>query len=280
MGGTASNKGSQTIQFKYYDPLNSDHFDQHLQDILPVGVYDGGQIEKITDVSVDIHPLSCIISDGTQMVKSTTSVAYTLAVAAGTPWIVASWDYQSLTAWYVDIKAVAEADIGANDLVLGYCNYTMAVLNYIEYFIKPIDSSDEPVGISRFPKSMKQLLRPLPLYTAAMKVFVQGGWINYGSANVDVDGQESALMAAPVAHPRLDLVYIDNAGAVQIETGAEAAVPEPPSHMNKIAIAEIYLTVGQTTILAADIHDVRPWINLGGAGELAGLDLALMLMGA
>ena len=266
MGGTGTNKGNQDIQFKFYDPLNSDHFDKRNQGIIPCGIYSGGLLTKIDNTHVEVSPMVVEIQDGTHQARVQTTVAYTVGVGAATPYIVLDWDWQSLSAWYMDIKSVASPS--GYQLVVGKCLFAGATLTGFEY---PERSS--PIALADF-------LKVLPLETPAMRVRVTTGWCSYGASRIAVAAQESAIITAPTVNPRIDLAYIDSGGNLLIKGGTELASPVPPEHTGLIVLAEILLVPAQTSILESDITDCRPFVNLGGSSELSGLDLSLLFLGA
>jgi hypothetical protein len=268
MGGTGTNKGNQSIQFKYYDPLDSDHFDKRNQGIIPVGVYQGGGMTKVDDSNVTVHPLVTEISDGTHQARVQTQSDYVVAVTPATPYIVLSWDWQSLSAWYMDIKSVAFGGWGTDDIIVGKAVYAGSTLVGFDFEDKTV------------PLMLDQFLKVEALTTPSMKVFVNTGYVSYGSSKIPVAGQESATLTAPTTNPRIDLIWIDTAGNVQIEQGAEAASPVAPDHTNKIVLAEITLQPATTAITQDLINDTRPWVNLGGAGGLAGILSSFLTMGA
>jgi len=268
MGGTGTNKGNQDIQFKYYDPLNSDHFDKRNQSIIPCGIYTGGLLTKVDNSNAQLSPLICEIQDGTQQARVETQSNYTVGVAPATPYVVLSWDWQALSSWYMDIKAVADPSVDPDYLVVGKCIYAGPTLTGFEYAER---SS---------PLSMADFLKCLPLESPAMYVRCTSGWCSYGASRINVAAQNSPAIAAPLVNPRIDLAYIDSGGNLLIELGAEDPSPTPPDHSGKIVLAEITLTVGQTTIDTGDITDARPFLNLGGEGSLSGIRSAFLMMGA
>lgn len=63
---------------------------------------------------------------------------------------------------------------------------------------------------------------------------------------------------ADVTNPRLDLVVVDSAGALQIRAGTAAANPKPPARTaNDVVLAVIYIPALLATIVAGDIVDLR-----------------------
>jgi len=267
MGGTGTNKGNQDIQFKYYDPLNSDHFDRRNQSIIPCGIYKGGLPTKIDNSNVSVSTLICEIQDGAQQARVQTVSAYTVGVTASTPYIVLDWDWQSLSAWYMDIKSVSAPS--TYQLVVAKCNYSGGTLTGFDFSLR-----NNPIAFSEF-------LKVKPLEVPGMRVRIGNGWCTYGTTRIAVLAQESALLPAPTAgNGRIDLAYIDSGGNLLIKPGTPAGSPTPPEYTGMIVLAEITLATGQLTIQEAHILDARPFINLGGGGSDVGLDLSLMFIGA
>jgi len=104
--------------------------------------------------------------------------------------------------------------------------------------------------------------------TPNMTIKVDAGSFLYNDAIVSNSQQTTATITAPSSNPRIDLVVIDSyTGVVSVITGAEAASPSPPAlTAGKTPIAQIALSVGQTSILNANITDVR--VSMGGAAPI------------
>lgn len=85
------------------------------------------------------------------------------------------------------------------------------------------------------------------------------------------------VLTAPVANPRMDLVYADlTSGAVGVVTGTEAAVPVMPLlPANKYAVAAIALTVGMTSITNTALADLRSLLVSASSGS-GGVSLAMI----
>jgi len=94
---------------------------------------------------------------------------------------------------------------------------------------------------------------------AAMTITIDAGSMFVAGAIVSKAAQTSGAIAAPSSHPRIDRAVIDQATAVlSIITGAENASPSPPAiTAGKLPIAQILLTVGQSSIVNANITDER-----------------------
>lgn len=100
---------------------------------------------------------------------------------------------------------------------------------------------------------------------ANMTVQIDAGSVFDGTALTERAQQTSGAITAPSVNPRRDLVYIDRAtGALGIATGTEAASPADPTlPFNKLPVARIALSVGQTSITNADLTDLRNLTHLG-----------------
>lgn len=112
--------------------------------------------------------------------------------------------------------------------------------------------------------------------TPNMTVRLEAGvvWTGPGSVATEVAAQDSGTITAPSSNPRIDrIVVTQTAGAIAVVSGAEAASPSAPAISgNHIPIAQIALTVGQTTIQNEDITDERPiafGLDTGGGSGIS-----------
>lgn len=253
MGGTAINKGSQNVFFQYNDPLTSTEFDSHLLDVIPTGVYKGASLAKIADDTVQVSPWVVAIADGLYLVTGRSSATYNVVgVSASLPMIVMSWDYNSIASWYIDVKAVSKASLTPTDIVLGEALYAGPTMTGFDYSLRTTAMS------------LANFCKVRPTEPASMAVDIGAGWVNYGTTRAPVNAQLSPYFVAPLSDPRIDLLYVDNAGVIQVEAGVEAGSPVAPSHSGKIVLAEIYLLTTDTEINEDMITDCRPFLGLSG----------------
>jgi hypothetical protein len=98
--------------------------------------------------------------------------------------------------------------------------------------------------------------------TPDMTVKVAAGSLMVNDALTEKAIQTSATITAPVTHPRIDRVVIDQiSGVASIITGTEAASPSAPAiTAGKIPVAQIALTTSTTAITNALITDERPFV--------------------
>lgn len=246
-----SNIGSQTICLKFFDALNSAVLNNIAKDVRKVGIYSGGYLTKVSDVSVTLSALTCEISDGTYQVRGATASTVTVTVATGTPYVVLRWTYTgSASADYMDFLAVAVGSILSTDVVVGKCSFSGATLTGFDYASRTN------------PNVMDLFLKTEPRATPDMYVMVRAGRANYSGVNYDIATQVSPLFTAPVSNSRIDLLQINTSGALIVTQGTAAASPTVPSYGGLITLAEVTLTSGQTTITSSSIKDVRSFTSI------------------
>ena len=244
--------GSQSIQVNFNAPANSVSWTKRLVDLIPRGIFKGGLLTKITNVSISLSPLVVEIGDDFYQVRVSTASAVTITVTTGTPYIILRWVYTGATSNYMDVFAVASGSVQTNDIIVGKCVFAGATLTGFDY-----GDSTWQRSTPNFPHLM---LRVEARQTPDMTVVIRGGRTNYGTANLEVEVQISSVFTAPTVNPRIDVVYVDTDGLVKVYTGSEAVTPSVPSYNSKKVLAEISLSVGMTSITETEIKDVRNFI--------------------
>ena len=99
----------------------------------------------------------------------------------------------------------------------------------------------------------------LPAGLSQMTILVDPGSLFVSGAIVSQAQQQSAVITAPVANPRIDRVVIDGlTGAISVITGVENASPSAPAiTQGKLPCCQILLSVGETAIGNSTITDER-----------------------
>ena len=255
-----SNLGTQTISVKYFDGVNSPVVNNIALDVRKTGIYSGGYLTKVSDVTVTLSPLTCEIGDGTYQVRAKTAADVSITVASATPYVVLRWIYTgNASADYLDFKAVAVGDILATDLIVGLCSYTGSSLTGIVYTSR------------NTPNVMDLFLKVEPTVAASMYVRVRAGRVNYGSVNYDIADQLTSVIVVPGSNSRIDLVQVNTSGAIVVTSGAIAASPVAPDYGGLVTLAQITVVAGQTQITASSIKDVR---SFGSGGVVIPLPVA------
>lgn len=103
-----------------------------------------------------------------------------------------------------------------------------------------------------------------------MTVAVASGLV-YSDPNVrTVTGANATIAAANATNPRIDMVVIDAAGAIQTRGGTAAAAPKPPVlTAGDVALAQIFVPANDTTISSDQITDMRLMISRAVYGTLS-----------
>lgn len=111
----------------------------------------------------------------------------------------------------------------------------------------------------------------MTIYVPAFQAYINGALVSFPGGN-------SAAMVAPAANPRIDRVYLTDAGALAISTGAEDASPTAPALVaNTVPICLVYHRVGSVHIDDADdgsnsyiYRDDRPFYQgVGASGSVS-----------
>jgi hypothetical protein len=243
---TATNKGSQNVFFQYGDPLTGAEFGAKETKVSALGIYDGGLLSIVDNTSVTVSSWTAVITDGTTTVTARAGASYDVSGVSSTNRnIILRWSYNTRNDWYVDVLAVADGSVATNDLVVGRVVYSGAVITGFNYATRSV------------PMSLEHFLRVVPTVPASMRVVVKSGWCNYGTSRLFIATQLSSNFTPPVSNPRIDVIYVDSVGALQILTGTEAVSPTAPAYGGKIVLAEISLTVGMSAIATSNIVDAR-----------------------
>jgi len=240
--------GVQERTVAYFDPVDSSIVNRIGKDVRKTGIYSGGYLTKVSDVSVSLSALSCEITDGTHQERIRTTTAATVTVSSTLTYVVLRWTYTGSAAVdYMEILGIAAGSLQANDLIVGVCSYSGSTLQGFVYTLRSN------------PQIMDLFLKVEPTVAASMYCRVRAGRVNYGTANYDIVDQLTPLMAAPVAGTNVYAIQVNAAGAVIATLNATT----PPSYGGLVTLAEITLTVGQTTITASSIKDVRSFVTSG-----------------
>lgn len=73
-----------------------------------------------------------------------------------------------------------------------------------------------------------------------------------------VAAADVTISAANATNPRIDLIVVDSAGALQVRAGTAAASPKPPVRTaNDVVIAAVYVPANDTAIATTQITDMR-----------------------
>lgn len=244
--------GNQVITVKFFDPVDSDVANRIGIGVRKVGIYSGGYLTKVDDVTATLSIFDCEVGDGTYQIRGTTGVSVNVTVSSAAPYVIIRWTYTgSASDDYMEFLALSSIAILPTDVIVGKCNFSGATLTGFDYTERTN------------PNIFDLFLKVEPTAPASMYLRVRAGRVTYSVSTYHVIDQLSPLFSAPGSNSRIDLVQINTSGAVIITQGTPAGSPVAPNYGGLVTIAEVTLASGQTTITQSSIRDVRSFIGSG-----------------
>jgi hypothetical protein len=278
------NYGNQVISFDYRQEARAKGFDQIFCDVLPYGLYTGGNLSRVSDTVINVGFLVCVIkSDENDKValriETLEEQDISLAVSPGSayadiskPYIVLRFGWQDTEANYMNMLVVgwstdpAENDPGKLhplDIILGKVVFQETSPGSGQYVI----AGESPFDLSRrhnvFIKETESIAGQFRVSSSELdpkKVFVSGGKLNTSKGRFFISGAEFPSAGVPDtgAMGRTDLVALNAYGQFLLIQGTpSAAVPAPPPGYGTYKVlAEIRRGPNRTDILGTDIVQV------------------------
>lgn len=262
------NKGQQTIIWKFETPIDSDHLNQLFYKVIKAGVYEGMELIREDDTTVQITAGVMVIQDKDgrpQTLRiSTDANTFAVGVSPAEPVIVWRYQYAKADSVYADIIVTDRPSVLPTDIVLGEALFTGTTM------LETFDSAQRSVGFQTEVRNILDRFRVTAI-EASRNVLVGSGFASFGDSSFSFDESDtssitdppwSGLGFQPIATPgysRIDLLFINTSGELEIEQGGESVTPNPPAHQQRFVLAEVFIVVGQSAILQRDIKDVRPW---------------------
>ena len=252
------NHGIQTVTHQYHLEASGVNFGKRLLNILPTGIYSGGYLTKVSNSEVTLSLFVVEIRDSTTQVSVRSAASATLnaanldsgAISSTTPYLVMRWGYAASALNYLEIHAIASLnDRLQNDLIIGRCVFVGSDLDSFDY-------SDRS-----FPSILDKFLRVEA--ASGLYVRLRGGIVCTSSRRFVVPDQLVGPFTVPASpNSRIDLVYVDTSGSVQIQQGTPAVTPSVPDYGGRLVLAEVLLVNGDTSIPWNRIIDARSFVNL------------------
>ena len=204
---------------------------------------------------MELSPGLCFIQDTINNVgtRIETGSAQNLTVNNATPFIILRFSWADAQNNYMDMLAVANADIQENDLIVGRCVYDDVGTTLSTTF----DYTRRTIFYTNKQKIEDSYLRVTPTEPASNQVTVSSGVLNSSKGNLLVAGGNYPVGGIQnTINGRIDLVYIDENGAVQILLGTDQANPVAPRYGNRKVIAEIRRGASRTSVKGNEIFRV------------------------
>lgn len=246
----------QKLSFDYNSAATAKIFNGVSYGLTPKGIYSGFTLSKLSNTTVIVSAGSCYIQDtvnsvGTRVETGANTEAIT--VSSSTPFIILRFDWIDSQNNYMDVLAVASADIRDEDLVVGRCVFDEAGVVMDSVF----DLTRRSINILAKINYESTALRVTPTEPRSNQVIVSAGILNSSKGNLLISGGTYPTAGlADTRNGRNDLIYIDENGIVQVILGNDSPTPITPRYGNRKVIAEIRRGATRTNIKGSEIFKV------------------------
>ena len=267
-----SNKGGQVAVFNFKQEARAIGFNQAFCDILPYGIYTGGELSKVSNTTIDVAPLTCIIksynNDKVALRQETTSNYRVDDVSPSKPYIVIRYGWLEQEFNYMTILAVGGSEnpdmevdekLHSLDIILG-----KVVYDGIEIPSDNKKAFDLTLRQDVFFNKSAKLFNQFKVSATdpiSNKVNISGGVLNTSKGHFTKSGTEFDTGASDTngigsGNERIDLIVLDVNGDFKFIKGVPAVSPLAPNYGNYKVLAEIRRGHDREDINGSDIKQV------------------------
>jgi hypothetical protein len=263
------NYGNQVLVFSFHQEARAKGFNQEFCDILPYGVYTGGNLTRLNENLIQIGELTTIIRSNEEdkvALRIETTELQNLAVDPSKPYAVLRFGWSNSDDNFMDMRAVGwstdpfetdEDKLWPLDIILGK-------VQYVDKSGISIIDPNNPFDLSRkknvFLKEVESVYAQFRVSASEInhkKVYVSGGRVNTSKGRFIVPGGDypSADIPDTSAQSRTDLIVVSALGQIQLIQGTPSAsnpAPAPKYETHKVC-AEIRRGPNRTDIKGSDI---------------------------
>lgn len=271
MSTNPTDYGAQKLSFDFRSEARASIFNRLFHNLLPYGLYNGGQLSRLSNVSISVDPMSVVIpsnNNDSVAVKIDTTESQVISFASSSsgecdttrPYVILRFGWVDEEDNFMEIISSSFEAILETDIILGKVNFSTAEGKSIIDPSNPFDlSKRQTVTIANFEK-IESLLKVSASEPPSNKVTITGGTIVTSKGKFVIEGKQfpEEGIEFPAAS-RIDLVGIDVYGNLVYVKGTESAAPKTPSYGNLKVLAELHLKEGATYISGSDIVNVQDW---------------------
>ncbi len=242
------NYGSQNVSFDYGELGKSEIFNKINYKLVEKGIYEGGLLTRVDDTHIDLSTLLCYVEDNTAEigVRVSTTEVLNIEVSSAVPYIILRYVWINTENNYADIIPSTYANILEDDLIIGRCVFTGSVLSSdFDYSRRSIVFSSASANIDT-----EFIVTANEPYDS--QVNVSGGSFENGIRTIEVSPGNSTVISDTTLG-RIDLIYIDDSGSIQVEEGVDSSSPTTPDYKKRKIIAEISRGASSTYITGENI---------------------------
>ena len=261
------NYGDQHVAFDYKAPGKASEFNKLNYEILPVGIYSGGLLTRIDTVTVQISQLTCFIEDTITGigVRIATNSTINTTVAPSTPYLIIRYGFSNVENNYADIIAVDYASIDPKDIIIGRCAYNasnelQSTFDYTRRTVSSLqDLDDKHLNLKVVPTESPSNT----VSVSAGEVLVLNNPYTFGGGTTDT--------ISDTVDGRIDIVYIDDFGVLQVLEGTDNASPVQPDFPSRgHALAKITRSGGVHTVVRGDQIEMFDFDGVSGGASSGG----------
>ena len=276
MSTNQTDYGAQRLSFDYRSDARASVFNKIFYNLLPYGIYSGGSLIRLNNVSITVEPMTVIIPSNNHdsvAVKSDTAESQVINFSsslAGScditkPYIILRFGWTDEEDNFMEILASSYESILDTDIILGKVNFTLNGTSYIVAVHDTFDLSKRQIATLANLERLKTLLKVSSTEPPSNKVAVSGGTLLTSKGKYSVAGGQFPENGITIPEaPRIDIIGFNTNGELVYIEGTAAAEPVAPTYGNLKVLAEINLKANQTVINGSDITIVDDWSVLQG----------------
>lgn len=253
--GTTQFGYPQTLTYKYNSDATAKLFNGVNYELIPIGIYSGFTLSKISNTYVEISTGICYIQDSTTKMgtRVETGSVQQIEVSSSMPYLVFRFNWVDASNNYMDMLATDYASILADDIIVGRCVYDNAGTTLSTVF----DYSRRTTQYLNKNKIESAYLKVLPTEPYSNQFTVSAGVLNSSKGNLLISGGTFPSGGlSDTINGRIDLIYVDEDGVVQILQGTDSSSPVAPRYGNRKVIAEIRRGASRTSIRGSEVFQV------------------------
>ena len=261
---TTTNNGNQVLYFSYLEEATGKGFDKTVYQLLPRGIYSGGTLTRVNDTQITIGKFVCYYEDNTNSVgvKIESSINAIVDLSPITPYIIGHFDWVESKENYMELKAVAYAAIGDDDLIFGRAIFNGSTLVNFDYCRKSWSMAYYKKLSTYIPPFRVDATEPYSLY-----VEVNPGSFYFGNNKIELTSVTTSPVFSSSTLGRIDLLCIDTSSVLHIISSADSSTPTIPKvPFNYVPIAKITFPASANTVVGSYIEyiynsDYKPDFN-------------------
>lgn len=250
--------GNQIITYDYKQEAIAEDFNRLNHNLLPRGIYSGGTLSKVSDVSINIAPLTCSYTDSTNnvTVRIETTTTANISISAAKPYVVLKYTWLNTEINYAEFLTKDKTEIVTDDLILGKGDFNGSTLEDFDYSRKSWS-----VGYYEDYSNRDFPFKVIATDPYSVNVTVMPGKMFFDSAIVEIatDTTSPDFILPVGVLGRRDIIAINKSSVLVILQGDESAgLPLPTVSASYVPLAIINFPANATEVHGSYIEHIYP----------------------